>query len=219
MGKYFKYAIGEILLVVIGILIALQINNWNENLKAKNAEAKLISELLDDVKNDSTFYHSRHKFYTSQVKSYQTLKELCSGQIKASDSIVFYNESIPLSTAANESMVINNKNDYNKITNSSIKQALRDYTLSYSYTNLGIQHHSELIKEEFEHLSKSYNLILPYSADSVKLNVFSTICDNPKIAGTLHLCREYSKAAGDQTGRFIKSNQNLINACKSYLND
>ena len=30
MGKYFKYAIGEILLVVIGILIALQINNWNE---------------------------------------------------------------------------------------------------------------------------------------------------------------------------------------------
>ena len=29
-GKYFKYAIGEIALVVIGILIALQINNWNE---------------------------------------------------------------------------------------------------------------------------------------------------------------------------------------------
>ena len=29
-GKYFKYAIGEIVLVVIGILIALQINNWNE---------------------------------------------------------------------------------------------------------------------------------------------------------------------------------------------
>lgn len=29
-GKYFKYAIGEIVLVVIGILIALQINNWNQ---------------------------------------------------------------------------------------------------------------------------------------------------------------------------------------------
>jgi len=34
MGKYFKYAIGEIILVVIGILIALQINNWN-HLEAK----------------------------------------------------------------------------------------------------------------------------------------------------------------------------------------
>ena len=32
-GKYFKYAIGEIVLVVIGILLALQINNWNENRK------------------------------------------------------------------------------------------------------------------------------------------------------------------------------------------
>ena len=31
MGKYFKYAIGEIMLVVIGILIALQVNNWNQS--------------------------------------------------------------------------------------------------------------------------------------------------------------------------------------------
>ena len=30
-GKYLSYAIGEIVLVVIGILIALQVNNWNEN--------------------------------------------------------------------------------------------------------------------------------------------------------------------------------------------
>mgnify|MGYP000731225644 CR=1 FL=1 len=32
-GRYLKYAIGEIILVVIGILIALQINNWNEHKK------------------------------------------------------------------------------------------------------------------------------------------------------------------------------------------
>ncbi len=34
-GKYFKYAIGEIVLVVIGILIALSINTWNENNKSE----------------------------------------------------------------------------------------------------------------------------------------------------------------------------------------
>ena len=39
-GKYFKYAIGEIVLVVIGILIALQINNWNE--RRKTSEKELI---------------------------------------------------------------------------------------------------------------------------------------------------------------------------------
>ena len=54
-GKYLKYAVGEIVLVVIGILIALQINNWNENRKSKEKEVKLLIELKDDLletKND-----------------------------------------------------------------------------------------------------------------------------------------------------------------------
>jgi len=44
-GKYFKYAIGEIVLVVIGILIALSINNWNEARKEKIQEIKILGEL------------------------------------------------------------------------------------------------------------------------------------------------------------------------------
>ncbi len=47
-GKYLKYAVGEIVLVVIGILIALQINNWNENRKDRRAEAAYLQELLED---------------------------------------------------------------------------------------------------------------------------------------------------------------------------
>lgn len=47
-GKYFKYAIGEIILVVIGILIALQINNWNENRKEKLEESSILQNLHDE---------------------------------------------------------------------------------------------------------------------------------------------------------------------------
>ena len=47
--KYMRYAIGEIVLVVIGILIALQINNWNETRKEKIIESKLISQLYDEL--------------------------------------------------------------------------------------------------------------------------------------------------------------------------
>jgi hypothetical protein len=43
--KYFKYAIGEIVLVVIGILIALQINNWNENRKLRKEEKQILTIL------------------------------------------------------------------------------------------------------------------------------------------------------------------------------
>lgn len=54
MGKYFKYAIGEIILVVIGILIALQINNWNEDIKLKREEQKLINDLVVELENNLT---------------------------------------------------------------------------------------------------------------------------------------------------------------------
>ena len=55
MGKYFKYAIGEIILVVIGILIALQINNWNQNRLKEIAEVQFYKNtkqrLLGDASN------------------------------------------------------------------------------------------------------------------------------------------------------------------------
>jgi hypothetical protein len=48
-GRYFKYAIGEIILVVIGILIALQINNWNEQKKLKAQEVEALTEIISDL--------------------------------------------------------------------------------------------------------------------------------------------------------------------------
>ena len=50
-GKYLKYAVGEIILVVIGILIALQINNWNQRRKEKQLEINAMSEVRDDLAN------------------------------------------------------------------------------------------------------------------------------------------------------------------------
>ena len=50
-GRYFKYAIGEIILVVIGILIALQINNWNENRKNSTIEQETLLSLKSDLES------------------------------------------------------------------------------------------------------------------------------------------------------------------------
>ena len=47
-GKYFKYAIGEIILVVIGILIALSINNWNEQRKQQKIEQEYLLSLQSE---------------------------------------------------------------------------------------------------------------------------------------------------------------------------
>jgi hypothetical protein len=53
-GKYFKYAIGEIVLVVIGILIALQINTWNESRKQKQIEKQVLKSLFQEIEKDKT---------------------------------------------------------------------------------------------------------------------------------------------------------------------
>jgi hypothetical protein len=45
-GRYMRYACGEIVLVVIGILIALQINNWNEKRKETISKRQLVKNLL-----------------------------------------------------------------------------------------------------------------------------------------------------------------------------
>jgi len=52
-SRYFKYAIGEIVLVVIGILIALQINTWNENRKLKQVEIKALREIQKGFQADT----------------------------------------------------------------------------------------------------------------------------------------------------------------------
>ena len=51
-GTYFKYAIGEIVLVVIGILIALSINNWNETNKNEREQIVFLNNLKNDLTND-----------------------------------------------------------------------------------------------------------------------------------------------------------------------
>lgn len=50
--QYLAYAIGEIILVVIGILIALQVNNWNENRKNGEIEQKLLKALLQEFESN-----------------------------------------------------------------------------------------------------------------------------------------------------------------------
>jgi hypothetical protein len=89
-GKYFKYAIGEIILVVIGILIALSINNWNENRKnhikwINNTEALIkdlkqdtiaLNVVINDINNDKRLLKELAKRLSSSVTTDDTLKKI-----------------------------------------------------------------------------------------------------------------------------------------------
>ena len=47
-----RYAIGEIVLVMIGILLALQVNNWNDTVKERSVEIKILQEILSNLEHD-----------------------------------------------------------------------------------------------------------------------------------------------------------------------
>ena len=69
-GRYIKYAIGEINLVVIGILIALQINNWNEQRKESKQEVAILKSLQNDIKSDLRDLNFEIEFKKSMINKY-----------------------------------------------------------------------------------------------------------------------------------------------------
>ena len=89
-GKYFKYAIGEIVLVVIGILIALQINNWNEYRKDRIKEQAILAQLHEEYESNLAQLDSKIKIRNIVIKSSQKLLEYIeSSEAVHSDSILY----------------------------------------------------------------------------------------------------------------------------------
>ncbi len=80
--KYARYAIGEIVLVVIGILIALQINNWNETKKTKTKELHYLSNIKNDLQLN--------------IKEIQDYIEIRTARIVSSNIIIEHFEGEPL---------------------------------------------------------------------------------------------------------------------------
>jgi len=78
--KYMRYAIGEILLVVIGILIALSINNWNENRKLRNQELKYIENLRTDIELNIAEINQYLDTRTSSIESANKVIEYYEGK-------------------------------------------------------------------------------------------------------------------------------------------
>ncbi|MBW2938062.1 hypothetical protein KXJ69_08085 [Aureisphaera sp. CAU 1614] len=134
-GKYFKYAIGEIILVVIGILIALQINNWNEANKRVDQEEKMLIELLVNLRKDSIDNAINARWYERVEKSAVIINQTLEQRIPWHDSLAthfgnLYTHGI---STYNTSAFENLKSiGFNLISNDSIRIALTNlYGISY----------------------------------------------------------------------------------------
>ena len=91
--KYSRYAIGEIVLVVVGILIALQINNWNSERKTQLQEKVILQSLLDEFKtNSANLIIAKNSAAIGQEKCLEILKYISDDKLElskaTSDSLI-----------------------------------------------------------------------------------------------------------------------------------
>ncbi len=75
--KYLIYAIGEIVLVVIGILIALSINNWNQEKSDRKIEKDYTLSLIEDVKTDLSNFNAAIEANEDRIKNLDLYADLC----------------------------------------------------------------------------------------------------------------------------------------------
>ncbi|MGB5378327.1 DUF6090 family protein [Muriicola sp.] len=61
--KYMRYAIGEITLILIGIILALQLNSWNDNRMVKAESQELLDRLIVDLERDLLYLDAQEKEY------------------------------------------------------------------------------------------------------------------------------------------------------------
>ena len=106
--KYLLYAMGEIALVVIGILIALQINNWNENQKDLRNEIQLLEAIQSNLKEDEKNLESTLERYSSSLEN---ITRIFQDRPIPDDSLIYiYTRAtghaafIPITTAFDRSM-------------------------------------------------------------------------------------------------------------------
>ncbi|HCW06107.1 MAG TPA: hypothetical protein DGG95_01935 [Cytophagales bacterium] len=80
--SYLKYALGEILLVVIGILLAMKINTWNENSKDHETEIYILTEILSNLKEERLVVDSLiGKREKARIATAKMLRYLADGKI------------------------------------------------------------------------------------------------------------------------------------------
>ncbi|WP_163322632.1 DUF6090 family protein [Draconibacterium mangrovi] len=91
VAKYLRYAVGEILLVVIGILIALQINNWNSNRIDRLKEREYLENFLEELKRDSLFLNVYwEKDYPEKVKGLELARKYVKYGVEIDDTVAFF---------------------------------------------------------------------------------------------------------------------------------
>jgi len=126
-SKYLLYAIGEIILVVIGILIALSINNWNEERKQELGVRSYLERVAVDLALDMEFFSKQGGNLDYQIKYFKSVSKGNFSEVNLSDfhSKISWNSDPRIFSQSYRSLEKNGKLSY--ISNRALLDSLRFY--------------------------------------------------------------------------------------------
>ena len=145
-GKYLKYAIGEIILVVIGILIALWINNWNNQRITNNQSKSFLKNIKEDLVSDTLAIDNYIKYYKKNIERQKKILQLSEFDNTSSDSLFAMISSYSIKFEPNITT-------FTKVSNLGIVELTKNVSLSkklYAYYTTDLKIFNSLINWEFE---------------------------------------------------------------------
>jgi len=154
LKKYLLYAIGEILLVMIGILLALQVNNWNLKQRNETKMKSFLSNLKKDIESDMEFIMTRDTFFSMlESNSERAIEKFF--EAKTKEDILFVDSLF--SSQWNDLRI--NKSVYQEMLSTGSIYTLKNKDLQDRLTNYYsfIESHQYYIKEVNEISSKLRN--------------------------------------------------------------
>jgi hypothetical protein len=171
---YLIYAIGEVMLVVFGILIALQIGNWNENQKTEKLEIAFLENLLTDLTTDISVFNRRiinseqimNKNYLFIHEAYKTQENI--KDFKTLVGMIWWSTEHFVAQNSTYSE-LNNSGQLNIFSNKNLKNSIVSHYLVYE----NVSNH---IKEFNEFSTREFSKILPIV---VKSGMNGHIFDEP----------------------------------------
>jgi len=163
-GKYLKYAIGEIVLVVIGILVALSINNWNEERKDQLRLKNHYMELLNELNNDRNSLKEIIEYVreinnnTFEISEFINSSQTKTDTTKIADDLLDAEAYIFFSVSKSAYTTLLSSGDIQLIENTQLKNALSIY---HDVTNWEWTAHNGNLKFIIEKYAYTIHKFLP----------------------------------------------------------
>ena len=154
--KYTLYALGEIALVVIGILIALQINNWNEYQKDRRLENEYLERILDDLRTDSVYLIQRVQLAKEEQEFFYVLIH---DMYKVQENVEDYKDLITASRWDASDLILRNRTFAEMTSSGSLslisdrvtKEAIIEYYRRYEIIAAHISEMNQTSIESYQH--------------------------------------------------------------------